>query len=233
MSRKPNKVETKKEIAKEITGDETTLLKSKLVEMEEMLKALMKKNEELENKPEKVVEVIKEVRVTSESNPEIIDIPLNKVIKVMSLYTGTLNLKTAENGKIFKFNNFGEIHPIIYNDLIQIMSHQHRFCTEGYFTILDKDVILAHGMEDNYKKILDRKTIENFLGFDDETIKTLYHGTTKNIRDSIVSIIVNKINSEENVDKNKIYVVSDLFGIDLFAYARGDVDVLVNSKISR
>jgi len=88
-------------------------------------------------------------------------------------------------------------------------------------------------MEDNYKKILDRKTIENFLGFDDETIKTLYHGTTKNIRDSIVSIIVNKINSEENVDKNKIYVVSDLFGIDLFAYARGDVDVLVNSKISR
>ena len=229
MAKKQNEVKSTTTLVDTKLQEENNLLKSKLEKMEEMLTSLMKQNQELENRPEKIVEVVRDIDKT----PEIVDIPLNKVVKVMSLYTGVMNLKTAENGKIFKFNNFGDVQPIIYNDLIQIMSHQHRFCTEGYFTILDKDVVIAHGLEDNYKKILDKKVIENILTYDEDKIKELFSGTTKNIKESIVSILINKINGNENVDKNKIHIISELYGIDLFAYARGDVDVLVNSKISR
>jgi len=229
MAKKQNEVKSTTTLVDTKLQEENNLLKSKLEKMEEMLTSLMKQNQELENRPEKIVEVVRDIDKT----PEIVDIPLNKVVKVMSLYTGVMNLKTAENGKIFKFNNFGDVHPIIYNDLIQIMSHQHRFCTEGYFTILDKDVVIAHGLEDNYKKILDKKVIENILTYDEDKIKELFSGTTKNIKESIVSILINKINGNENVDKNKIHIISELYGIDLFAYARGDVDVLVNSKISK
>jgi hypothetical protein len=229
MAKKQNEVKSTTTLVDTKLQEENNLLKSKLEKMEEMLTSLMKQNQELENRPEKIVEVVRDIDKT----PEIVDIPLNKVVKVMSLYTGVMNLKTAENGKIFKFNNFGDVQPIIYNDLIQIMSHQHRFCTEGYFTILDKDVVIAHGLEDNYKKILDKKVIENILTYDEDKIKELFSGTTKNIKESIVSILINKINGNENVDKNKIHIISELYGIDLFAYARGDVDVLVNSKISK
>lgn len=200
-------------------------------------------NLELKNKIEQLEKMIAEL-TTSKANTEVvknqklepidseyIDIPLNKVVKVMSLYVGGLNLKTSENGKTFRFNNFGDIQPIMYNDLVQIMNHQHRFAKEGYFLILDKDVIKAHTLEDDYKKLLDAKQIQNILDYDDETISQFFKSTTQNIRESIISIVVNKINSETGIDKNKLHLLSELYGADLFAYARGDYETLLNNNI--
>lgn len=161
---------------------------------------------------------------------EVLDIPLNKVVKIMSLYTGGLNLKTAENGKVFRFNNFGDVQPIIYNDLIQIMSHQHRFCNEGYFMILDKDVVKAHALDGLYSKLIDAKQVNNILEYEDEKIAEIINGATKNLKESILDIVVKKINGKDNVDKNKIHVLSELYGMDIFAYARGDVELLINAK---
>ena len=203
---------------------ENAELKSTIAEMKKMMEELMAA------KSQEVKEVVKYIEV--DKTPEIIDIPLNRVIKVMSLFRGVMTLKTqSNNGREFQFNSFGIIQPIIYSDLLQIMSHQQRFCDEGYFMILDKDVVIANGKEENYKRFLDKKQIENILTYDDETITSLFSNTTKNIKESIVAILVAKINGEESVDKNKIHLISDLYGIDLFAYARGDVEVLVNSKI--
>jgi hypothetical protein len=200
-------------------------LRSTIAEMKKMMEELMAA------KSQDVKEVVKYIEV--DRTPEIIDIPLNRVVKVMSLFRGVMTLKTqASNGREFQFNTFGAIQPIIYSDLLQIMSYQQRFCDEGYFMILDKDVVIANGKEENYKKFLDKKQIENILSYEDETITSLFSNTTKNIKESIVSILVNKINSNESIDKNKIHLISDLYGVDLFAYARGDVEVLVNSKIA-
>jgi hypothetical protein len=204
-------------------SQENSQLKSTIEEMKKMIEGLVSKSQEKET-----VEVIKYVE---KEESEYIDIPLNKVIKVMSLYVGGLNLKTSANGKGFRFNNFGDIQPIIYNDLIQIMSYQNRFCNEGYFMILDKEVIKAHALEDNYKKILDAKQIKNILEYDDAKITEFFTSTTQNIRESIISIVVDKINNDNKLDKNKVHLLSELYGADLFAYARGDYEALVNSKI--
>jgi hypothetical protein len=202
-------------------------LKSTIAEMKKMIAELMAVKNEPTN-----VNVVEINEIKSES--EIIDIPLNRVIKVMSLFRGAMTLKTQANGgREFTFTGFGVIQPIIYSDLLQIISYQQRFCDEGYFAILDKDAVIANGKEDIYKKFLNKKQIENILTYDDETIKSLFTNTTNNIKESIVAILVAKINSAESIDKNKIHLISELYGIDLFAYARGDVDVLVNSKISR
>lgn len=199
---------------------ENSQLKSEIAEMKKMIFELMSAKKE---------EVVKYIEV--EKTPEVIDIPLNRVVKVMSLFRGQMTLKTqAHGGKEFQFNGFGNIQPIIYADLLQIVSHQQRFCDEGYFMILDKDVVVANGKEDIYKKFLDKKQIENILAYEDETITSLFSNTTNNIKESIVNIIVNKINSNESIDKNKVHLISDLYGCDLFAYARGDVEALVNSK---
>jgi hypothetical protein len=204
-------------------ASENAELKSTIAEMKKMMEELMT------SKSQEVKEVVKYIEV--DKTPEIIDIPLNRVIKVMSLFRGQMTLMTQANGgREFRFNSFGTIQPIIYSDLLQIISHQQRFCDEGYFVILDKDVVIANGKEENYKRFLDKKQIENILSYDDETITSLFSNTTKNIKESIVAILVAKINSNESVDKNKIHLISDLYGVDLWAYARGDVEVLVNSK---
>ena len=222
----PIKTTSKKEEVKVETPNkleqENSQLKSQLEEMQKMLLEL--KN----NMAVKETAVVKEP--IQEPVSEYIDIPLNKVVKVMSLYFGGLNLKVSDNGKTFRFNNFGDMQPILYNDLIQIMNHQHRFCQEGYFMILDKDVIKAHALEDNYKKLLDAKQIQNILEYDDEKITELFTSTTQNIKESIISIVVAKINGDGNVDKNKVHLLGELYGADLFAYARGDYETLVNSK---
>lgn len=192
---------------------------------------LVKRNKELEKELEKMKEMLQklmvEKKVDTMQNPEIKEevevfpeIPMHKPIKVMSLYTGGLNLKKYNDDKTpFRFNFFGETQPILYGDLVKIISHQRKFFEEGYCVVLDNDVIKVHYLEKFMKKILDKKTIDKLLEYDDEKIKDLYNGTTKQLKQTIVDLIVDKIVKKEYVDRNKVAVISELYGKDLYEIA--------------
>ena len=165
---------------------------------------LVKRNEELEKELEKMKEMLQKLMTEKENklNQEIKqeevevfpEIPMHKPIKVMSLYTGGLNLKKYNDDKTpFRFNFFGETQPILYGDLVKIISHQRKFFEEGYCVVLDNDVIKVHYLEKFMKKILDKKTIDKLLEYDDEKIKDLYNGTTNQLKQTIVDLIVDKI----------------------------------------
>jgi hypothetical protein len=191
---------------------------------------LVKRNKELEKELEKMKEMLQklmaEKKVDTKQNSEIKEeevfpeIPMHKPIKVMSLYTGGLNLKKYNDDKTpFRFNFFGETQPILYGDLVKIISHQRKFFEEGYCVVLDNDVIKVHYLEKFMKKILDKKTIDKLLEYDDEKIKDLYNGTTKQLKQTIVDLIVDKIVKKEYVDRNKVAVISELYGKDLYEIA--------------
>ena len=191
---------------------------------------LVKRNEELEKELEKMKEMLQklmaEKKVDTKQNSEIKEeevfpeIPMHKPIKVMSLYTGGLNLKKYNDDKTpFRFNFFGETQPILYGDLVKIISHQRKFFEEGYCVVLDNDVIKVHYLEKFMKKILDKKTIDKLLEYDDEKIKDLYNGTTKQLKQTIVDLIVDKIIKKEYVDRNKVALISELYGKDLYEIA--------------
>ena len=107
----PVKATIKKEEVKTAIPESNNLerenmqLKSQLEEMQKML---------LELKNNMVVKETAIKEPIQEPASEYIDIPLNKVVKVMSLYFGGLNLKVSDNGKSFRFNNFGDIQPILF-----------------------------------------------------------------------------------------------------------------------
>jgi hypothetical protein len=191
---------------------------------------LVKRNEELEKELEKMKEMLQklmtEKKVDTKQNSEIKEeevfpeIPMHKPIKVMSLYTGGLNLKKYNDDKTpFRFNFFGETQPILYGDLVKIISHQRKFFEEGYCVVLDNDVIKVHYLEKFMKKILDKKTIDKLLEYDDEKIRDLYNGATKQLKQTIVDLIVDKIVKKEYVDRNKVAVISELYGKDLYEIA--------------
>lgn len=191
---------------------------------------LVKRNKELEKELEKMKEMLQklmaEKKVDTKQNSEIKEeevfpeIPMNKPIKVMSLYTGGLNLKRYEDDKTpIRFNMYGETQPILYMDLLKIISHQRKFFEEGYCIVLDKNVIKAHYLEKHMSKILDKKTIDNLLDYDDEKIEDLFNGTTKQIKETIVDLIVDKIVKKEYVDRNKVALISELYGKDLYEIA--------------
>jgi len=191
---------------------------------------LVKRNKELEKELEKMKEMLQKLMTEKENklNQEIKqeevevfpEIPMHKPIKVMSLYAGGLNLKKYNDDKTpFRFNFFGETQPILYGDLVKIISHQRKFFEEGYCVVLDNDVIKVHYLEKFMKKILDKKTIDKLLEYDDEKIKDLYNGTTKQLKQTIVDLIVDKIVKKEYVDRNKVAVISELYGKDLYEIA--------------
>jgi len=191
---------------------------------------LVKRNEELEKELEKMKEMLQKLMTEKENkfNQEIKqeevevfpEIPMHKPIKVMSLYTGGLNLKKYNDDKTpFRFNFFGETQPILYGDLVKIISHQRKFFEEGYCVVLDNDVIKVHCLEKFMEKILDKKTIDKLLEYDDEKIKDLYNGTTKQLKQAIVDLIVDKIVKKEYVDRNKVAIISELYGKDLYEIA--------------
>lgn len=152
---------------------------------------------------------------------EIPEIPMNKVIKVMSLFSGGLNLKTTNDGtaQVFRFEFIGQILPIIYSDLVKIVSNQRIFFEQGYCMILDKDVVKAHYLEDYYKKFIDGRVINNILEYDVDKIKEIFTNTTPVIQQSIIDMMVQKINNNEYVDKNKVTALNEVYGNDIFELA--------------
>lgn len=152
---------------------------------------------------------------------EIPEIPMNKVIKVMSLFSGGLNLKTTNDGtaQVFRFEFIGQILPIIYSDLVKIVSNQRAFFEQGYCMILDKDVVKAHYLEDYYKKFIDGRVINNILEYDVDKIKEIFTNTTPVIQQSIIDMMVQKINNNEYVDKNKVTALNEVYGNDIFELA--------------
>lgn len=186
-------------------------------ELERELEELKKKLETLMSEKVSAVEKNNDIKDENEVFPEI---PMNKPIKVMSLYTGGLNLKKYDNDKTpVRFNRFGEVQPILYMDLIKIISHQRKFFEEGYCVILDDEVIKVHYLEKDMEKILNKNTIEKILDYENEKIRDLFVGTTKQIRQTIIDLIIDKIVKKEYVDRNKVALISELYGKDLYEIA--------------
>jgi len=201
-------------------------------QVEQVKETVVEKTEIRDDKYEfllqKIAELQDQLERTKQSQPivvtqlveepdEYIDIPLNKSIKVMSLYNGGLTLFTQDHGqgKKFRFDNFGDVRTIQYTDLEACIAVQHRFFEEGYVRILNSDVVKIHGFEDAYKKILTKKQIEEILTYDDKILEDMIKKTTDHIRRVIVSFAIDKILNNEFVDMNKVNIIGKFYPRDI------------------
>ena len=184
-----------------------------------------KENEELKQEIEGLKKMIEELRKNKDNvldNPEatISEIPLNRLVKVVSLFHGILNLIT-NSGKVITFNHFGVIKPIAFGDLMEICDRQKRLSEEGYFMILDNEAIDALYLTEAYKKIVSKDVIENIINLPEEQIKEILENTTDAIKESIIDTIVKGINSGDikYLDRNKVHFVGQVLGKDLYKIA--------------
>ena len=145
----------------------------------------------------------------------------DRSIQVMSLTPHLLNLSTQGNGrgKIFRFHKYGETKNIIYSDLSDILIHYNKLAENGAFYIFDKEVIKRHGLEFVYQGILDKKGIDSFLEKEASEIKTIFANLTQHQKLAVVQSIVNRIVDGEDVSTNKVSIIKDLYGEDIFAMA--------------
>jgi len=184
--------------------------------MSRKLKAdLEKENELLYAKLAKLEDAINALsNPTSSVSTEMI--PMTKIIKVVSLYDGILNLRTAygQAATIFKFNFFGDEQPIFYSDLVKCISMQQRFFKDGFVMILDEEVVKAHYLVEHYKDLLNKDQINSFLNFNEFEINSIYPKLTTQQKITVLQNIANKINAN-TADRNKVDIVSNISKVDL------------------
>ena len=183
--------------------EENNLLHDKLSKLEQLMESLMKNQTE------------------TPSNTSSNIIPMTKIVKVVSLYNGILNLKTSNSrdSTIFKFNFFGDEQPIFYSDVVKCISMQQRFFKDGFCMILDEEIVKAHYLQEYYKDLLTKEQIDGFLEFTPEEIDSIYPKLTVQQKITVLERIAMKINEGKNVDRNKIDVVQSVSQVKIYELA--------------
>lgn len=188
-------------------------LKNQLAEMMNMIKDLQTQKAESEKTS------IKNVNVDTTENIE--DVEMNARILVTSITTGGVNLKTSNDGSArhFRFEKLGQTIPIIYEHLINCINTDRWLFEDGLIYISDPNVIREQCLEDAYKKFLTPETIENILDFDINVIIDMVTSTTPAIQESIIDLVVDKLNHGGSIDMNKVNAIGTACNVNIMELA--------------
>jgi hypothetical protein len=148
----------------------------------------------------------------------------NKMIQVTSLFNGGMTL-TGLNNKKIRFENFGVTLPVSFEDLTYISSHHRNLIEDGNIYINSKDVIKALYLEEIFRKVVNKSTIENILELSDDDIRRVYKNATKDIQDTIVEITLEGVKRHitqgdmKFSNRNKIEILSEMSGKNIYRIA--------------
>lgn len=181
--------------------EENDVLKKQMEEMQKMLQQLMSQ----QSTP--VAQSVQE----EDSEQQKEEIPLTKRIKVTSITTGGVNLKTSydSGARKFRLEHLGQTKAIQYEYLIDCINTDRWLFEDGLVYINDPQVVEEQLLEEEYKKFLTPDKIQNILSFDVDTIKQMVSNSTREIQETICSVVIDKINSGESIDLNKVYAIGN------------------------
>ena len=184
--------------------EENDLLKQQIEQMQAMLQQLMSQQQSAQT-----VQSVSEPEEYVEKEQE--EIPLTKRIKVTSITTGGVNLKTSydSGARKFRLEHLGQTKAIQYEYLIDCINTDRWLFEDGLVYINDPQVVEEQLLEEEYKKFLTSEKIQNILTFDTETIKEMVSNSTREIQETICSVVIDKINAGENIDLNKVYAIGN------------------------
>jgi hypothetical protein len=146
----------------------------------------------------------------------------NRMIKIVSLYNGTLNLATRADGmgKTLKFLGMGQDRHVNTAELHDIVHNNYRFFEKGYAYIDDADFVKSIGLLDVYATLLDGETMINLINMGIVPMSNMFSSATKEQQENIAGLIATKLSKGENVDLNKVYKLSEIYGKDIAEMAK-------------
>lgn len=195
-----NKNKNKTSVVKEEGSNDVESLKKEI----ERLKSLLEK------------EKTKDENYMDEDG-EGLSISSDAYIKVMSLTPYLLTLTTQEygRGKKFNFEKFGDVKRILYRDLTDIMEQHQNFLNEGYFVILNRDVVRKHGLDDTYKNILTKEMLESIMSGNQSDAVNLFKACNDTQKEFISNMLIEKMMNGQFVDLNLLDRLSRVIGYNI------------------
>ena len=148
-------------------------------------------------------------------------IQLDELIPVISLLSYPLNLSTREKGqgKVVKFDSFGQVKRVLYADLLDILEVSRHFMEAGYYLILDERIIRAHGLGEIYAKLLNKDSFEKILSNSNNAV-ALYKSANPEQQRVLVTMMIEKLRDDPNaLDLNLVDQISRLSGTKIMEEA--------------
>lgn len=177
---------------------------------------LEKENAELKSQIAEMMAMIKDLQTNQQTqntaqNTVVLQDELRRRVTITSITTGGVNLKTNDTGsaKPFRLERFGQTIPIVYEDLMDCINTDRWIFEEGLIYINDKKAIEEQYLEDAYTKFLTADQMKNILDLDENTITQIVSNSTREIQETIVRLIAEKINKGETINLNKVKVVGE------------------------
>lgn len=198
-----------------------------IAQMQEQILALQNQLAESTEKAEKtdkeksdlqqLVEALK-----SNENTETKNLP--KKVKVISLVPNIYNLTTQENGKgkAFTFKEFGQMITMKTSELEEILSIQsyRNQAEQGYFYILDKDIVEDQDLTEAYEHISNKEAIEHVMNLDSDECVDIFCGLNKDMQESLAAQIAENMANGARLDRNRIADISMRTDIDIEKIAK-------------
>ena len=151
------------------------------------------------------------------------------MIRLQSLTKGELCLNV--NGSVaINFDKYGDIKPVLYSELMNIVNNNRRFAEEGAFYIMDDASVKYLGLSRYYDNILSYDEIESLESYSDDELRTIIPKISDFQKDVVSLVFANRIYNDEQVDRNKIEVISKACEIDIAKRAREMKQIADNMK---
>jgi hypothetical protein len=141
----------------------------------------------------------------------------NKNIRVKSMCFGKLCL-SEEPGKParYKFQGYGDVIPIQYSNLVNVVTNHRKFAKAGYFYIMDKAAVHCLGLAEDYKNIVSFNIIDNITSLSDSEIREIVNTMISEQRNVLASLICDKAyKNPTQIDLNKVETLGKAMGLDL------------------
>lgn len=203
-----NSVELEKELkeAKKTNASLKKKMKEQETSFEQQLKAIQEQLSSLMNVGSQSPSATLETTYEISNDLEEINIRPDKYITVMSLLPQTLILKG--NGKIYKFKSYGEIHRIVYGDVMDIIHNHSELAKNGGFYILDENVVAVQGLKEAYNDILNKKALDELITKNVAQFESIFVSLSTLQKNTIAQNIVKAIVSGQDISINIVNIVN-------------------------
>lgn len=186
-------------------------------EMENLQKQLLESNKQVVSADKEKSELQQLVEALQSNNAQ--EKPLPKKVKVMSLLPNKYNLTTevGGGGKQFTFDDFGDVITMKTTELEEILSiqKQRTQAEEGYFYILDKDIVEDQELSEFYENIINKDTVEHLIVLDSDECVDIFCGLSQDLKESLATKIAENIINGIRVDRNRVSDISMRTDIDI------------------
>lgn len=160
-------------------------------------------------------EVLVEKEEQKEDKPVVLDQPKSdELIRLCSLTHGELNLN-LDGRPAISFRKYGDIKPVLYSKLVNVVNENRGFAECGDFYIMDERAVYHLGLSEYYKRIYPLEVLNNIETYSEDKIKDILSRMCRTQKETVVINIAQKMYDNASINQNSVKVIENSLDIDI------------------